>query len=174
MSTTSTARSTAYNDRRTRTSRPRVPSLRDDAKQRPNSQDETLPKTPVGAAGVPLPPSGGTPWSGRTKESVTFPTERKTEHTQITTKEKIHVRMRSPRKQTSSHRDERARSSDGEGIRPLSRAGAGHENLPVSRKDREVSRARSPVKGILQIDTHIRARAVLKVMSQSRGIRKSL
>lgn len=148
MSTTSTARSTAYNDRRTRTSRPRVPSLRDDAKQRPIPRDEHPPKTPVGAADVPLPPSGGTSWSGRTKESVTFPTERKTENTYITTKEQIQVRMRSPRKQTPNFRDERARSSDREGIRPRSRAGAGAESLPASRKDHESSRAQSTVKGI--------------------------
>ena len=145
MSTTSTARSTAY---KTRASRPRVPSLRNDAKQRPNSQDEHLPKTPTGAAGVPLPPSGGTSWSGRTKELIPFTTERKTEKTQVTTKEQIQVRTRSPPKHTPKRSDERARSSDREGLRPDSRSGAGVVTLTAPRNDDERSRAQSVVKGI--------------------------
>jgi len=147
MSTTSTARSTAYNDRRARTTRPRVPSLRDDAKQRPLSQDGHLPQTPVGAAGVPLPPSGGTSWSGRTKESVPFTTERKTEKTQVTTKEQLQVQMRSPRKQPPHQKDARARSPDRDGVRPDSRAGAGAESLTAPRKDKR-ARPQSTVKGM--------------------------
>lgn len=143
MSTTSTARSTAYNDRRARTTRPRVPSLRDDAQQRPLSQDGHLPQTPVGAAGVPLPPSGGTSWSGRTKESVPFTTERKTEKTQVTTKEQLQVRMRSPRKQPPQQKDARAPSPD-------SRAGAGAESLTAARKDK-TARAQSTIKGICSL-----------------------
>lgn len=151
MSTTSTARSAAYNDRRTRTTRPRVPSLREEAKQKPVPQDEHLPKTPVGPAAVPLPPSGGTSWSGRTKESAPFTTERKTENTQITTKEKIQIRMRSPRKQAAQNRDERARSSDREGIRPHSRAGDGAEGLVSPRKDHKSAPAQPTVKGICSL-----------------------
>lgn len=95
MSTSTNARSTAYNDRRTITTsgaKPRVPSYRAAAKERPSSSGDILPDD--SASNAPR----RTNASHRVNGSSRSITERQTERirSQTTTKGSLQVRTKSP------------------------------------------------------------------------------
>lgn len=142
MSTTSAARSAAYSDRRTTASnstRPRPPPGRADAKQRPNSQDGP-PHASMADADLP---NGSAAGSNRRKGVTSYPTERRTEKTQITMKENIQIRRRSPSKQPTTDSGGSGRSWDREKVRPTSLVGAG--SSAEERKEHESSQCLSIV-----------------------------
>ncbi len=143
MSTTSTARSTAYNDRRNRVTRPRVPSLRNDAKQKSTAQDEP----PVNTSNAKPLRNDASSWTSPREEINGQPTERRTETTKVITKERLNVQMRSPRKQSMGQDGKGARDGDEEGRRPDSRTSTGAESSAATRNKHGGSRTQSAVTG---------------------------
>lgn len=133
MSTISTARGTTQNERKTRSSRPRVPSLRSDATKKPTSQSEH--SSQVGSAGAVQ--NGTESRSSRGKEPNTVPTERKREKAQVTTQGRLEVHLRSPRKQATQQEDERRQNSEKDGFRPPSGRKLSAEIQAETRREQE-------------------------------------
>lgn len=106
MSSAGNARSAAYNDRRTAatsSAKPRAPSARADAKERPDSRGELFPQD--SASNVGSVSRRAAPGTHKASGSIGGTRERRTEKTHITTKEKVQVRIKSPERRPKGNSD---------------------------------------------------------------------
>lgn len=146
MSSAGNARSAAYNDRRTAattSAKPRAPSARADAKERPDSQGELFPQD--SASNVGSVSRRAAPGTHKASGSIGGTRERRTEKTHITTKETLQVRITSPERRPKGNSDEdrQRRFRENDPFKSESRATG--RRVPPSKKEREPRRRLSLV-----------------------------
>ena len=152
MSSIGNARSAAYNDRRTAATsgaKPRAPSARADAKERPDSRGELFPQDSASNAG-----SGSRrapPGAHKASGAIGATRERRTEKTHITTKDTLQVQIRSPEKRPKGSSDEGRQRlpKENEPIMPDTRATGRCISPPKKEKETRRGLLSSPVTQIL-------------------------
>ena len=146
MSSAGNARSAAYSERRTAATsgaKPRAPSARVDNKERPDSRGELFPQDSASNAG-----SGSrraAPGAHKASGSIGGTRERRTERTQITTKDTLQVRIKSPEKRPkgSSDEDHQRPSKENDTTRTDIRATS--RRVSPAKKEKEPKRQSFPV-----------------------------
>lgn len=146
MSSAGNARRAAYNDRRTAATsgaKPRAPSARADAKERPDSRGELFPQD--SASNVGSVSRRAAPGTHKASGSIGGTKERRTEKTHITTKETLQIRVKSPeRRPKESSDDNRSRPfRENDPFRSETRATG--RRVPPSKKEKEPRRQLSLV-----------------------------
>ena len=142
MSSAGNARSAAYNERRTTATsgaKPRVPSARADAKDRPDSQNEVFPQDSASNTGSRRAGSGAHKVSG----SIGGSRERRAERAHLTAKDTLQVRIKSPerRPKGSSDEDRQRLFMENQPTKSDSRAG----RVSAAKKESEPKRQSIPI-----------------------------